>query len=88
MPDYYDRDTGDDIQQTTLSTRVHRTRTRRTLQCGHNVPAGTTYRKWVGIIDGEFTSFSGDCILCYAEAVGEPEDVEKLRERMGERSAT
>ena len=44
------------IKITKLSQRTHKTRTARKLPCGHEVEAGTPYEKWVGIVDGEFTS--------------------------------
>lgn len=48
----------------TIDKRTHRTRTARRLPCGHDVPAGTMYTKWVGLIDGEFTT-SIECLHCY-----------------------
>lgn len=49
---------------TTISRRTHTTRTARKLSCGHDVPAGTWYQKWVGLVDGEFTS-DVTCTYCY-----------------------
>jgi hypothetical protein len=47
----------------TISKRTHRTRHARTLPCGHDVPAGTIYTKWVGLVDGEFTT-DVSCLYC------------------------
>jgi len=56
----------------TLSNRTHRTRTQRVLPCGHEVPAGTRYRKWIGVVDGEFIS-DVECPRCW-----ETEEEEEL----------
>ena len=50
-----------------LSQRTHKTRTARKLSCGCDVPAGTPYEKWVGIVDGEFTSD----VVCFRCQYGE-----------------
>lgn len=52
----------------TISKRWHNTRTARRLPCGHDVPPGTRYEKWVGLVDGEFTS-DVTCTLCYMETL-------------------
>lgn len=61
----YDRD-DDVLDIVTIRSSVHRTRSERTLSCGHTVPSGTMYRKWVGKIDGEFVSTTQECDYCLA----------------------
>ena len=46
-----------------LAQRQHRTRTARKLKCGHEVEAGTLYRLWIGLVDGEFT-IDCECAQC------------------------
>lgn len=58
----------------TIATETRRTRTERKLECGHTVPAGTSYRRWVGLVDGEFC-VAIDCMYCWAGE--EPTNKEK-----------
>lgn len=72
----YDQDNGaPEIR--VIATRNHRVRVPRKLNCGHNAPVGLRYTRTVLILDDEFT-VSDECEICYAELVGEPEDVERI----------
>jgi hypothetical protein len=47
------------------------TRAPRRLACKHNVPPGTRYTEWVGLVDGRFMAMV-ECAHCRGEHFGMP----------------